>query len=189
VAGINSYRTNLHNPIRFHDVILISTNLDIIIKLYCTVLWSTFIATQSCTLLPEPELCRYHVITEKVKQSHSTPMEAQGGEDVQLLLIHDFGARWGWVVSVTTRPCYTLRERIPRNHCTGGWGHRAGLDTDVRGKIILPLPGIKPRSPSRPVRSQTLYWLSYLASYVMTVPGTNNTLEFRRYLLYLFAYL
>jgi hypothetical protein len=27
----------------------------------------------------------------------------------------------------------------------------------------LPLPGIKPRSPSCPVHSQTLYWLSYLA--------------------------
>jgi hypothetical protein len=27
----------------------------------------------------------------------------------------------------------------------------------------LPLPGIQPRSPGRPVRSQTLYWLSYPA--------------------------
>jgi hypothetical protein len=36
-------------------------------------------------------------------------------------------------------------------------GPRAGLDTEVRGKILLPLPGIEPRSPSRPVRSQTLY--------------------------------
>jgi hypothetical protein len=47
--------------------------------------------------------------------------------------------------------------------CTGGWeGPRACLDTEVTGKILSPLPGIEPRSPGRPVRSQTLYWLSYL---------------------------
>jgi hypothetical protein len=44
------------------------------------------------------------------------------------------------------------------SHCTGGWvGHRAGLDTEARGKILLPLSGIEHRSPRRPVRSQTLY--------------------------------
>jgi hypothetical protein len=30
-----------------------------------------------------------------------------------------------------------------------------------RGKIVTPLPGIEPRSPSRPAHSQTLYLLSY----------------------------
>jgi hypothetical protein len=39
-------------------------------------------------------------------------------------------------------------------------GHR-----DYR-KNSLPLPGIEPRSPGRPARSQTLYWLSY--------PGSNR---------------
>jgi hypothetical protein len=29
--------------------------------------------------------------------------------------------------------------------------------TQARGKILSPLPGIEPRSPGRPVRSQTLY--------------------------------
>jgi hypothetical protein len=49
-------------------------------------------------------------------------------------------------------------ERTPGTHCTGGWvGPRPGLDTGVRGKNPLPLPGIEPRSPGRPVRSQTLY--------------------------------
>jgi hypothetical protein len=49
-------------------------------------------------------------------------------------------------------------ERSPDTHCTGGWvGLRAGLDTEVTGKSSLPLPGIEPRSPGRPVRSQTLY--------------------------------
>jgi hypothetical protein len=32
-------------------------------------------------------------------------------------------------------------------------------------KNPLPLPGIEPRSPGRPVRSQTLNWLSYPGSY------------------------
>jgi hypothetical protein len=35
-------------------------------------------------------------------------------------------------------------------------GPRAGLDTEARGKK-LPLPGIEPRSPGSPARSQTLY--------------------------------
>jgi hypothetical protein len=29
--------------------------------------------------------------------------------------------------------------------------------TEARGKILSPLPGIEPRSPGRPARSQTLY--------------------------------
>jgi hypothetical protein len=34
------------------------------------------------------------------------------------------------------------RETIPGTHCTGGWvGLRAGLDTDVRGKILCPCQG------------------------------------------------
>jgi hypothetical protein len=65
------------------------------------------------------------------------------------------------------------RERTPGTHCTGGWvGLRVGLVTEVRGKIILPLPGIEPRSPSRPVRSQTLYRLSY--------PGYIDSLVYKR---------
>jgi hypothetical protein len=49
-------------------------------------------------------------------------------------------------------------ERTPGTHCTGGWvGPRASLDTEVKGKNPLPLPGIELRSPCRPARSQTLY--------------------------------
>jgi hypothetical protein len=67
----------------------------------------------------------------------------------------------GWVVSVTPRPLFTPGERTAGTHWTGGWvGPRAGLNTEVRGTILLPLPGIEPRLPGRPVRSQTLYWLS-----------------------------
>jgi hypothetical protein len=59
-------------------------------------------------------------------------------------------------------------ERTPGTHFTGGWvGPRAGLDTEARGKNPLPLPGIEPRSPGRPARSQTLYCLSYPAPTVL----------------------
>jgi hypothetical protein len=68
----------------------------------------------------------------------------------------------GWVVRVTHRPCSSPGERTPGNHFTGGWvSPRAGLDTEVRGKILSPLPEFEPRSPGSPARSQTLYWLSY----------------------------
>jgi hypothetical protein len=39
-------------------------------------------------------------------------------------------------------------ERTPGTHCTGGWvGLRAGLDTEVRGKIICPCRGSNPDRP------------------------------------------
>jgi hypothetical protein len=61
---------------------------------------------------------------------------AWGGE-VQLLFILDLGTRWKLVVSVTPRPRFNPRERVPGTHCTGGWeGLRAGLDTETRGKIL-----------------------------------------------------
>jgi hypothetical protein len=89
-------------------------------------------------------------------------MEALVGRGVLLLLVFDLGTRWGWVVSVMPRPRFSPGERTPGTHCTGGWvDPRAGLDTEARGKILSPLLGIEPRSPSRPARSQTLYWLSY----------------------------
>jgi hypothetical protein len=53
-------------------------------------------------------------------------------------------------------PRYPLYRRL------GGPQSRSGH----RGyrKNPLPLPGTETRSPGRPVRSQTLYWLSYLGS-------------------------
>jgi hypothetical protein len=36
-------------------------------------------------------------------------------------------------------------------------GPRAGLDTEDREKNPLPPPGIEPRSPGRPARSQTVF--------------------------------
>jgi hypothetical protein len=51
---------------------------------------------------------------------------------------------------------YTLYSRLggPQSRC----GQREWR------KNPLPLPGIEPRSPGHPVRSQTLYWLSYAGS-------------------------
>jgi hypothetical protein len=43
-----------------------------------------------------------------------------------------------WSVSRHGR-AFTPGERTPGTHCTGGWvGPRAGLDTEVRGKILCP---------------------------------------------------
>jgi hypothetical protein len=40
------------------------------------------------------------------------------------------------------------RERTPGTHCTGSWvGFRAGLDTEVRGKILFPCRGSNPDRP------------------------------------------
>jgi hypothetical protein len=61
-----------------------------------------------------------------------------------------------------------MQGKDPSTHCTGGWvGPRSGLNTEARGKILSPLPGIKPRSPGCQARSQTLYWLSYLAHLIL----------------------
>jgi hypothetical protein len=41
-----------------------------------------------------------------------------------------------------------LGERTPGTHCPGGWvGPRAGLDTEVRGKILCPRRGPNPNRP------------------------------------------
>jgi hypothetical protein len=60
--------------------------------------------------------------------------------------------------SVTPRLRFTPGERTLGTHWTGGWvGPRAGLDAEAREKNPLTLAGIEPRSPCRPVHSQTLY--------------------------------
>jgi hypothetical protein len=59
------------------------------------------------------------------------------------------------VVSITPRPRFT-----PGTHCTGGWlGPRAGLDTEVRGKILCPCRGSNPdRTVVQPVVRHYTYW-------------------------------
>jgi hypothetical protein len=52
---------------------------------------------------------------------------------------------------------YPRGKDPPGTHFTGGWvGPSVVLNIEVRRKILLPLPGIEPRWPGRPVRSQTL---------------------------------
>jgi hypothetical protein len=46
----------------------------------------------------------------------------------------------------------------PGTHCTGGWvGPEPVWTQRLEKKILSALPGIEPRSPGRPARSQTLY--------------------------------
>jgi hypothetical protein len=68
---------------------------------------------------------------KKVKQSHNTPMEAQGEEEVQLLLIRNLGTRWReWSASHSGRPFTPGKStpRFPLDRRLGGhqsWsGHR-----------------------------------------------------------------
>jgi hypothetical protein len=61
-----------------------------------------------------------------IAPTHSRPRELDRGE---------------WSAS---RPGRALPpgERTPGTYCTGGWvGPRAGLDTEVRGKILCPRRG------------------------------------------------
>jgi hypothetical protein len=56
-----------------------------------------------------------------------------GGERATTPSHSYLGTRWGWVVSSTSRQCFTPGKRIPSTHWIGGWvGRRAGLKwTDV----------------------------------------------------------
>jgi hypothetical protein len=49
------------------------------------------------------------------------------------------------LISVTPRPRFTPEERIPGNHCIGGWvGLRAGLEAEARGKFLCLCRGSDP---------------------------------------------
>jgi hypothetical protein len=126
-----------------------------------------------------PSLSPY---VSKVKQSRYTPWRRLGGEEVQLLLIHDLGTRWGWVVSITPRPRFTPEERTPGTHCTGGWvGPRAGLDTEARGKILCPCRGSNPDRPVvQPVVRHYTAWATRLTESLCTLYFTlvKSTLEY-----------
>jgi hypothetical protein len=92
----------------------------------------------------------------KLKLSYYTLRRRLGGEEVYLLPTLDLGTRWGSMVSVTPWMCSSPGERTPSTHWTEGWvGPRASVDTEARGKILSPLLGIEPWSPSRPAHSHT----------------------------------
>jgi hypothetical protein len=101
----------------------------------------------------------------KLKQSRYTPWRRLGERRYSSYSFTTSALDRGWVVGIMPRPRFSPGERTPGTHCTGGWvGPRDGLVTEPKGKILLPLPGIEPRSPGRPVRNQTLNWLSYPSS-------------------------
>jgi hypothetical protein len=102
------------------------------------------------------------IVSKKVKQSRYTPWRRLGGGRRYSSYSFSTSAldEGEWSASRPGR-AFTPVESTPGTHCTGGWvGPRAGLDTQVGGKILLSLPGIESRSPGRPARSQTLYCLS-----------------------------
>jgi hypothetical protein len=103
-----------------------------------------------------PRFSHVDLPAEAVKLS--CPATCHGGTCSYLHL----GTRWRWVVSITPRPRFTPGERIPGTNCTRGWvGPRAGLDAETRRKILCPCRG---SNPGHPVRSQSLYCLSYPGS-------------------------
>jgi hypothetical protein len=111
------------------------------------------------------QVCEFLSFCLHKKKGKAIPlhaMEALGGERRYSSYSFTTSAVDGgeWSVSRPGR-AFTPGERTPGTHWTGAWvDPRAGLNTEDRGKILLPLPGIEPLSPGRPARSQTLYYLS-----------------------------
>jgi hypothetical protein len=95
--------------------------------------------------------------TEKAKQSRHTPWWRLGGEEYSSYSFFTSaldGDEWsasrpGRALASGKGPSVPIVEEA-------GWAPEQ-VWTHVRGKILSPLPGIEPRSPGRPVRSQTLY--------------------------------
>jgi hypothetical protein len=84
----------------------------------------------------------------KVKQSRYTPWRRLGGEAYSSYSFSTSTLDGGEWSALRPGCAFTPGERTPGTHCTGGWvGPRAGLDTETRGKIPLPLPGSNPDRP------------------------------------------
>jgi hypothetical protein len=79
------------------------------------------------------------------------------------LLFHDLGTRRGWVVSSTPRPHFAPGKDPARTVQEAGWAPGPVWT----GEEYLAPTGI--RSPDRPVRSQSLYRLSYPAHIIIVV--------------------
>ena len=80
----------------------------------------------------------------------------QKGAEVNLYSSFNLGTRWAWVVNATPRPFYP-QER-PGTRCIGGWvGSRVGVDGCEKSRP----PPTRIRSTDHPVRSESLYRLSY----------------------------
>jgi hypothetical protein len=125
-------------------------------------------------------LCSHYcydlMLSINLRQSHYTPWRRRGKRSYSST--HSFltsvldGSEWS---ASRPGPHFAPGERTPCTHWTGSWvGPRAGLDTEARGKILLSLWRVEPRSPGRPVRSQTLYWLSYPGCAMLFIKHSNT---------------
>jgi hypothetical protein len=92
---------------------------------------------------PEKHNIRFVIgLKKKLKLSHYTPRRRLGVEEYSSYSFSTSaldGGEWS--------ACRALAPggKIPGTRCTGGWvGPRACLDTEVKRKILLPLPGIEP---------------------------------------------
>jgi hypothetical protein len=71
--------------------------------------------------------------------------------------VRDLGTSWRWVLSFTPSPLYP-REKAHGTHWIGGWvGPRFGLAAAEKRRIFHS----RDSNPGRPVRSSSLYRLSY----------------------------
>jgi hypothetical protein len=93
------------------------------------------------------------------QQFHNTPVKAQGGKRIHssysLTTSALDGGEWS-----APRPGLALKPGKESPVLIGqeaGWTPQPVWTQRLEKKIILPLPGIEPRSNGRPVRSQTLY--------------------------------
>jgi hypothetical protein len=107
-------------------------------------------------------------------------MEAQGGEEVQLLLIHKTeldGGEWsasrqGLALAPGKGPPVPIIQKV-------GWAPEPVWTQEARGKILSTLPGIELGSPGRPARSQTLYWLTQPGSYINNGKKSCNAMQIK----------
>ena len=120
----------------------------------------TAISANSQLLIPVNTVLCILLSTEakKVKWSRYRPGVAQRVGRGIVLLFHDRSTRRGWVVSSTPRPHFTPgKDPVPILQEAGwalGLAWTGGKSRPHRDSIL-----------DRPARSQSLYWLSYLAHF------------------------
>jgi hypothetical protein len=114
------------------------------------------VSSCNCTGISVAETSQFNKVKAKAVPLHAT--KALGGKEYSSYSFSSStldGGEWS-----ASRPGRALDpgKGPPGTHWTGGWaGPRAGLDTEARGKILSPLPGIESRSSGRPARSPALY--------------------------------
>jgi hypothetical protein len=110
----------------------------------------------------------------KCKQEHNimqscptnTPKVAQRGEEVSSYLFLTSALNGNERLASHLGSALPPRKGPPvPTGQKAGWASEPVWTQKLEEKFLSPLPGIEPRSPGHPVRSQTLYWLSYPAQH------------------------